>query len=291
MRRHLHFFHRKPNLEVSAVIDLVTVIGAGLAENGFHVTHGSQLPDEAIIVFFEGAYPPAQAIQTLRARGPVGCFVTEMISGDRFYDRMNYWDGQARLRAFEHNLPFVDFVWTTVPHNVEVLGRHCPAAFIEFGYSPLLARASAPPPDIDFSYFGLINEYRQATLEKLSKYFSILTPGRLIARAERDAITARTKFSLVLKQTAEWPLPSASRLCSILHLGGVALRDWTPVQTVQSSMVPMPASDDDFAEYCHAMVRQDWEALRIGPVHLFKELRMKAIIHDVLDRTVPSWRG
>ncbi len=176
MLRHLHFSHHKPNLDVSAVVDLVTAIGGGLAENGFHVTHGSQLPDDAVIVFFEGAYPPAQAIQALRARGPVGCFVAEMISGVRFYDRINYWDGQARLRAFEHNLPLVDFVWTTVPHNVEVLGRHCPAAFIEFRCSPLLV--SAPSPDIDFFYFGVINEYRQVAFEKLLKLFNVLTPGQ-----------------------------------------------------------------------------------------------------------------
>ncbi len=291
MPRHLHFFHRKPDLDASALVDLVVGTSAGLAENGVDVSHGAHAPDGAIVVIFEGTYPAPDVMQALRSRGPIGCFVTEIISGDRFYDGMNYWDGETRLKTFERNLSHFDFFWTTVPQNVEVLHRHRPAAFIEFGYSPLLARVPVASPEIDFSYFGLVSTYRQSVLDRLSRYFKIFTPGRLISRTERDAITSRTKFNLVLKQTPEWPLPSPTRLSSILHGEGAILRDWTPVQTAQSSLVPMPMQDDDFIEYCHAITKQDWDSLRLGPAARFKELKMKDIVHDLLERTIPSWRG
>lgn len=289
--RHLHIFHRKPDLEASSLVDWVSGLCAGFMENGFRVSHGEQVPDDAIVLVFEGTYPPPEMLESMRGRGPVGCIVTEILSQDRFYDQMNYWDGKARLHAFERNLPHFDFVWSTVPQNVELIEGRCPTAFLEFGYSPLLAGISMSPPEIDFSYFGLVSPYRQAVLAELSRFFKIVAPGRLISRQERDAIVSRTKFNLALKQTSDWPLPSATRLGSILHLEGAVLRDWTPIQTAQSSLVPMPTRDDDFVEYCHEMTKQDRDTIRLGPAAGFKEFRMKDIIRDLLNRTVPSWRG
>lgn len=57
MTRRFHLFHRKPDLAASALVDLVTFIGAGLVENGFTVTHGPEIPVGAAVLCFEGTYP------------------------------------------------------------------------------------------------------------------------------------------------------------------------------------------------------------------------------------------
>lgn len=288
MTRRFHLFHCKPDLAASTLVDLVTFIGAGLVENGFTVTHGPEIPVGAAVLCFEGTYPDEETIRRIRSQGAVGCLVTEIISGGRFYDWMGHWDGGVRWQHFERSAGHFDFLWTTVPQNLEILGRYVRPHFIEIGYSPLIGIPDDVEPDIDFSYFGKMNPYRERILSDMARHFRVVAPGGTSNAAERDRIVRRTRFNIMLKQSPDWPLPSATRLASILQLERAVVRDWTLDQTRQSEAVPMAAEGQDFTDYCNEALKQDWRVLRGDAVDAFKRLRMKDIMEDALRATLPA---
>ena len=288
MSDRFHLFHRKPDLASSALVDLVTFIGAGLVENGLTVTHGPDIPGGAVVLCFEGTYPDEASIRRIRSEGALGCLVTEIIAGGKFYDWMGHWDGSVRWQRFEQCAGYFDFVWTTVPQNLEALNRYGRARFIEIGYSPLVPVPEDVEPDIDFSYFGKRNPYRDKILNELARHFTVVVPDGTSDVAVRDRIVRRTRFNIMLKQSPDWPLPSATRLASILQLERAVVRDWTPCQTRQSSAVPTAAEGQDFVEYCNDALKQDWRAFRGDAIDAFKRLRMKDIIEVVLRETLPA---
>lgn len=288
MPERFHFFHRKPDLAVSGLVDLVTFMAAGLIENRITVTHGPEIPDDAAVVCFEGTYLDEATTRRIRSRAPLGCFVTEIIGDGKFYDGMGYWDGSIRWQKFLEQAGTFDFIWTPVPQDVEILGRYAPARFIEFGYSSIIQVPDDVEPDIDFSFFGKRNAYRDKILNDMARHFRVVAPDNMVEVSVRDQIGRRTKFNIVLKQSPDWPLPSATRLASLLHLERAIVRDRASYETQQSRMVPMLAEGQDFIDYCNEALKQDWRVLRGDAVDAFKRLRMKDIMEDALRATLPA---
>jgi hypothetical protein len=250
------------------------------------VTHGPEIPDDAAVLCFEGTYLDEATTRRIRSRAPLGCFVTEIIGDGKFYDGMGHWDGRIRWQKFLEQARTFDFIWTSVPQDLEILGRYAPARFIEFGYSPVVQVPDDVEPDIDFSFFGKRNAYRDKILNDLARYFRVVAPDDMVEVSARDQIGRRTKFNIVLKQSPDWPLPSPTRLASLLHLERAIVRDRASYETQQSRTVPMVAEGQDFIDYCADALKQDWRSFRGASIDAFKRLTMKDIMGGAIRETL-----
>lgn len=116
------------------------------------------------------------------------------------------------------------------PETLETWRQFGPTSYLGVGYSPSLHKAMAAvqcEPDLDFAFTGVPTGYRIATLDRLRKKAVVGYQPGLLTFEQRNVMLRRARCNLALKLEADWPLPSYTRIMSLLHAERLALSDIT----------------------------------------------------------------
>jgi hypothetical protein len=285
-----------PDPSQSTLLDMFAWLRAGLEELGHAVTFGRSPDSAALNLFWEGFTPAAGA--ALAASGLCyGIIVTEFMDGAGFNkgtprsaspDRRDEVY-RGRWLGFRAAAGCARFFWSMVESNVPALRLLAPASFVELGYSDRLVPASCEEPTVDFSFTGILTPHRQSVLEALEKRAAVVWHGTPIPLGERDRLFRSTRINLSINKTADWEMPSGTRVgLALLCKRGIAL-DRTPQSTRLSRLVTSRPKGVDFVDFALDMLRGNWREGAEAAFERYRaELPMKAIMERALDESFTS---
>lgn len=164
---------------------------------------------------------------------------TEILTGDTFNDfasptgpegsgpvrdaRLDHYRNQdylkPRFAAFMRIAPRADAVWHLAHQQVATYRRllpDVPVGYLAHGYTAGCASVRHRPEadkDIDVFFSGARTHYREAILEDLSGAgLRVAHTHQMTAPFHRDDLVARARVCLNIRQDADWPYESNSRL-------------------------------------------------------------------------------
>lgn len=155
-------------------------------------------------------------------------------------------------------------VFTLWPSSEEWYRQYAPCSYWEFGYSEALAAeyaaAATGEPDLDYSFAGVLTDYRIAILDRLQQ--AGLTVGHIPGLrpvAERNRLIMRSKRVLCLRQNETWPMGSASRVAGALHAARLPVQECVPVETRPCDLVSQPEPGRNFIDHCRYLADRSWD--------------------------------
>lgn len=277
--------------------DMTMFLTDGLTALGYDVTFGERLEVGKLNIVFE--YFAGDAGRKLIDSGvEFGVIVTEVPHKHPESGALNLnqrFDLDWPLRASQ--LPIVAekaaFLWSLDPRpeTLATWRQYGPTSYLGVGYSPSLHKAmQAVPmrpdwPDLDFAFTGVPTKYRIDTLDRLRKRAIVGYQPGLLTFEQRNVMLRRARCNLALKLEENWPLPSYTRLMSLLHAERLALSDVTEWCSPPADMVmqvepealaadpygilaaPFPMSPQDALKHvaetrpAHKVVAEAWEGL------------------------------
>lgn len=229
--------------------DIFDWLRSGFEEAGYLVTESDNdlRVDTPNIILEHDNRGLKKVLDANRGKLRLVCFVTEIIGEDgAFIDPA----GKARYENFlsiaDHYSGFI----TTVPSNLTKLQSIAPTTLFEFGFTEKLMKVGNPAEWRHwFSFTGSLTDFRQQFLRGAGDVLDIYVPGlpgmnhpgRTSWPLPADAylrIVRETAINICLKQSADWPLPSPTRLARIGHFGVGCAMQRTEIQTRQSALFP-----------------------------------------------------
>ena len=232
-------------------------------------------------------FRPSMAAQLHKTHLPFGIIATEIPDGAGFNGRREP-DWRARYTSFGDVARRASFIWTMVESTVPYYAQFCPTAFVELGYSDrLIPSDSNVEPDVDFSFFGLSTPYRIEAVERLRRHAKVVWPTGFLSAPDVRRLISRTRVGLNFKQSANWPVPSPTRLGRFLMARRDLASERTEVPTRQGEIIGMPPANEDFVEFALDRLRSDWRVRAERALASYREsMPMRTIMESVLDRTI-----
>lgn len=215
------------------VADILTLIRDGLTMAGYHADiERNFVPGHTNILLenFNDEFTD-QLLQSLDLGTQFIIVATEFLTSGTFnhfgnisesltnahYGKPNYWKIRHRnfMRLAKHALA----VWHLCEHQTNAYQQalpDCRIGYLPHGYVPTMQRVMMKPKaerNIDFLFTGTLTEHRQSILENLeTRGFRVMMCPPTTAHFHREDLVARTRIALNLRQNADWPYPSNSRL-------------------------------------------------------------------------------
>lgn len=273
----------------STLTDMAAWFEAGLLDLRHKVTFSDTCVEPNAVNLFWECFGPGMEKKIRETNVKYGIIATEIPDGFAFNWRTeSHW--KQRFEAFLEVAAGASFIWTMVESTVPFYSRFCPTAFIELGFSERLI----PPyidtkPEFDFSFFGLRTPYRMEIVERINKYAKVEWPEKFLTADEVGSLIGKTKVGLNFKQSAQWPVPSPTRLGRFMMAKRDIAAEFVEVATRQGEIVKLPGQGQDFVEFSLERLRSDWKA---RAERVFEEYRqrmaMRDIVENVLDKTVAA---
>jgi len=116
-----------------------------------------------------------------------------------------------------------------------------PVAPLGVGYSPTLHAEMTkwnPEQDLDYAFTGVATPYRAEVLHAIRKKAVVGYQPGLLPHEQRNVMLRRAKCNLALKLAADWPLPSFTRIMSLLHAERAALSDVPTFTAPPAELIP-----------------------------------------------------
>ena len=116
-----------------------------------------------------------------------------------------------------------------------------PVAPLGVGYSPSLHAEMTkcnPEQDLDFAFTGVPTPYRIEIISALRKKVVFGYQPGLLPVEQRNMMLRRARCNLALKLEANWPLPSFTRIMSLLHAERATLSDIPAFPSPPAELVP-----------------------------------------------------
>lgn len=116
-----------------------------------------------------------------------------------------------------------------------------PVAPLGVGYSPSLHAEMTkwnPEIDLDFAFTGVPTNYRLEIIAALRKKAVLGYQPGLLPPEQRNIMLRRARCNLALKLEADWPLPSFTRIMSLLHAERATLSDTPAFALPPAELVP-----------------------------------------------------
>jgi hypothetical protein len=218
-----------------------------------------------------------------------GLVATEIPIGQSF-NGIDQEPWLTRRRAFNKIAPRAEFIWSFAEAPVEAYARWAPSGYLELGYlenidDPIFASE----PEFDFGFYGTLqmSSYRSEVLERLRKYFTVVTPNDFLIGSELNRFIASFKIGICLKHTPNWLIPSPGRVGRLLHAKRGIAAEFVPMPTRASALSPMAEKDQDFAEFCLECLDAPWKQRADDAYERFRAtMPMTEIMERLLDETV-----
>ena len=274
--------------------DMCLFLTDGLSALGHDVTIGERLEAGRLNIIFE--YTTQDIAQRLLDSGvEFGIIVTEVPmkhpeSGAMLLNGRTDLDWPIRASQLPKVAERAAFLWSLDPRpeTMAVWRQFAPTSYLGVGYSPSLHKAMQAvqcEPDLDFVFTGVPTDYRLGVLDALRKKAVVGYQPGLLTFEQRNVMLRRARCNLALKLEKDWPLPSYTRIMSLLHAERPALADTTAWCSPPAEMVvqiepealcadpygvlaaPFPMSPQDALRHladtrpAHKVVAEAWDGL------------------------------
>lgn len=259
-----------------AVRDVFDIMGAQLKALGHEVYEQEGfLPGYNFIAesFADPRFPALPNIIASKAAGSCRfiCVATERPGTMAFNDAPD--QGMLdRQQIFPEAMKHFDAILHLVPGNDVTAWYSCfrPAAYAELGYAPGLMRDDGTEPTFDFGFFGKRTPRREAILDRLQRYGSLITVHDFAPGEERDRQMRKAKIIVQIREHEATPVCSSSRCCTALSLGRPVIAEPHPAPGVWGEIVWFAPSIDAFLEDA-ARALTYWRQLHEVQLAKFKE--------------------
>ncbi|NWB87265.1 hypothetical protein [Pseudomonas gingeri] len=271
----------------STLVDMADWFQAGLLELGHKVTFSRTHVEKSAINIFWEYFEPGMLAEIVRSKIDYGIIATEIPDGKGFNWR-DEPEWVTRFQTFAEVARNAKFIWTMVESSVPFYSRFCPAAYIELGFSEHLIPASLNKnPTVDFCFFGLRTPYREKVVEQLGKHASVEWPQNFLSPAGVIELIGNSRIGLNFKQSAQWPIPSPTRLGRLMMAKRVVAAEYVPVFTRQGEIAGICPETIPFHEYALSLLNFAWRQRADAVFERYKAtLPMKLIMEKVLDSTM-----
>lgn len=159
-------------------------------------------------------------------------------------------DWGTRSSGFTHVAPKARGILSMDPRP-ETLDAYrqfgVPVAPLGVGYSPSLHAEMTkwnPEQDLDFAFTGVPTPYRLEIIAALRKKAILGYQPGLLPPEQRNIMLRRSRCNLALKLEADWPLPSFTRIMSLLHAERAALADMASFASPPAELIPCASMAD-----------------------------------------------
>ena len=284
---HFHFCtanHSRQGRE--SLIDMMVWFRSGLERLGHRVTESDRGFDQGAVNILWELFTDKDAKLLKESGVRYGIVATEIADGDGFNQRRDgAWP--ERWAGFLKAAEGASFIWTTVERSQPFYAQLAPTAFIEFGFvEELVSPLAAEEPTADFFFLGSVTEYRRPIIDRLRRHARINCPGTIVRWSAGERVMASAKVGLVLKLSADWPLPSPARVGRILLARRGLAAEHTVDSTKQSMIVPSAPAGADFVEFAMSKLGEGWRRDADAAFERYRsELPMARIMERVLDLT------
>lgn len=271
----------------STLADMAAWFEAGLLDLGHTVTFSATSVERSAINLFWEYFEPGMPEALLGTGIEFGIIATEIPDGQGFnWQREPRWT--SRFATFVKVAKHARFIWTMTECSVPFYAQFCPTAFVELGYSPrLLPAGQNPNPHIDFCFFGLRTPHREAVIQQLEKHAHVVWPAGLLSPAGVAELISNSRVGLNFKQSAQWPIPSPTRLGRLLMAKRAVAAEHVPTPTRQGDIVGIGPEGVPFHEYALHILEGGWRHQAHMAFERYRtEMPMARIMEQVLEQTI-----
>jgi hypothetical protein len=219
----------------------------GLQGLGYDVTWGERLETGRLNILWE-YFSEDFSRRLLDSNVEYAIIATEVPhkrpeSGALLLNNRSDLDWPLRSSQLPKVLEKAQFVWSLDPRpeSLAVWREYAPTSYLGVGYSPSLHAAMKEvdiEPDLDFAFTGVPTDYRVSILNELRKKTALGYQPGLLTFEQRNIMLRRAKCNLALRLDKDWPLPSYTRIMSLLHAERLAISDVTPWCSAPADLVP-----------------------------------------------------
>ncbi|MGY4530941.1 hypothetical protein ACVW0Y_000044 [Pseudomonas sp. TE3786] len=275
----------------STLTDMADWFEAGLLELGHKVTFSETSVERSAINLFWEYFEPGMLKELLGAGVEFGIIATEIPDGEGFnWQSDPRWT--ARFDTFSEVARHAKFIWTMIESTVPFYAQFCPTAFIELGFSERLVPADLNTrPHIDFCFFGLRTPYREKVVKQLEKHAKVVWPQGLLSPTGIAELISNSRVGLNFKQSAQWPIPSPTRLGRLMMARRAVAAEHVPVSTRQGDIAGICPQSELFHQHALHILDSGWHQSAEQVFERYKtEMPMALIMERVLEQTI-SYRA
>ncbi len=273
----------------STLTDMADWFDAGLSELGHRVTFSDNLVETGAVNIFWERFRPGMG-EAIASSGIIfGIVATEIPDGYAFNFREEP-EWKVRFDSFHEVAKRASFIWTMIESTLPFYSQFCPSAYMELGFSEfLIPRYLNERPEHDFSFFGLRTPHREAVVERLRKHANVLWPENFLSPEQVGELIGKSKIGLSFKQSAQWPIPSPTRLGRLLMAKRGVAAEHVPVATRQGELAGICPESSDYTKYALALLNSDWKGSADKAFESYRtQMPMRDIMERILDCTVQS---
>lgn len=264
-------------------------IKAGLTELGHEVTYGDYVIRRGINILFE-YFTPAFA-RELAASGTDFIVVATEIPPQN--DKPGFNGGRMdnnwaeRFEGFKICAPKARAIWSNIPApQMAWYAQFAPTAHLVYGYSEALLPPGNPPkPTHRLSFPGMITAHRESILSRFGDQVATSHNGPYRIKDEAMlTVMQRGRVTLGLRQAADWPMPSTSRLSVAFHARIPLLSEWTQIETITSQIMPVCPRGTDFVDWANGFDEspETWDRLMDDWLQEFEQIKMRDCVARAL---------
>jgi len=277
--------------------DLIGIVGSQLQDLGHETCRNEQgvYAPPAVNLVFENF--DARTLPALKDGVNKGArFV--MIATERANEKGLYssaypeWIAE-RTMHFEKAAKFVDAIWVLQPDAMDWYKKfHDKVDLIELGYSDRLLRGDTPyEGGSDFSFFGGMTPYRKDLIHRLAERAPVFIPPpgqrglNYLPPAIRNDMVWKSKVVLHLKQQEDWPIISACRCATALHLGRPVFSEPVDCNEPWKEVVRFASSLENFVDEA-LWVLDNWQNEYTVQMENFRKLTAERCLGEAVQKTV-----
>lgn len=247
MSRPVHISVFNHGVGARSLVDMRVFLTDGLSALGYDVTFGERIESGRLNLLFE-YFSSDFGRRLLDSGATFGIIATEVPMRNEqgvflFNGGRTDLDWGMRASQFQIVAEKAEFIWAMDPREetLAMYRQFAPTSYLGVGYSSSLHQAMRSidiEPDLDFAFTGVVTEYRVQILDRLRKKAAVGYEPGLLTFERRNLMLRRAKCNLALKLEQGWPLPSFTRIMSLLHAERMALSDVTDWCSAPADLVP-----------------------------------------------------
>lgn len=280
---------------LQSVSDLTSLIAAQLQDLGHRVGRSDHaMVPGAVNLVFENFFP--DAIDALKPAAGHGVrfviIATERPGPDGFYSTTYPEWAAARTEAYGQAAAMALSVWCLQPDAMDwYRGQSEQVDLAELGYSPRLINRLPVDPPGDFCFFGSMPQHRQEIVADLAHHATVFIPPPAerglcyLPDAIRNDMVWKSKVVLHLKQKADWPIISACRCATALHLGRPVFSEPVDCDSPWNDVVRFASSRETFPEEA-LWVRDNWRGEYLRQAAAFRKLDAERCLGAAVCHTI-----